>query len=261
MRQAIEIRNAHFRWDADRFVNKLREVTGAVSRTQQLYRVLFLVTLASFAAVGILSYQFGWFWFPPPEMRAPPGFEASEFRLNSIATKLPGCDPSPEPEPVPINSHGLANLALLNQATATASSVITGFSDRHRVIFLNDGWYNNCRSWIPNSMPAWLEIDLGSVYEVHNVRIGSEHSTYWNDRSPSEFAIRLRADAVSEWTLVYQHNAGQEPVSRTEEFSFGPRRARDVRIDFTASRFGDPVRVDEVEIYGERVPKQLTQRD
>src|SRR5262245_52401302 len=157
------------------------------------------------------------------EMKLPAGFDESEFRVTKPGTRMLRCDGSPTPEPVPIAFHGLANLALLKQSTATASSNFPGAPDRHQVKFLNDGWYNNCRSWIPATLPAWAQIDLGAVYEIQMVRIGSEHSVYWNDRSPSEFVIRLRSDETSEWTIVHEHRSDAISVSDTQEFSFQPK--------------------------------------
>jgi len=252
-RNAIEIRNTQFRWDADRFVHRLKEATGDTRTQLRLIGALLAVAGAGIAGIAVAAYQFGWFGLPRPEMRAAAGFEASQFRLNTTEAKLARCDGSPIPEPVPISFRGLANLALLKQATATASSVLQGFPDRHRAEFLNDGWYNNCRSWIPQTMPAWNEIDLGSVYEVHLVRFGSEHTSYWSDRSPSEFMIRVRENSAQDWIVVYRHRTGQTPVASTEIFSFQPQPARYLRIDFAASRDGDQIRIDELEIYGTHV--------
>lgn len=148
-RNAIELRNTQFRWDADRLAEKLREVSGLSPR-----RVVFAKRLAVAAFVGAVcfggaAYRFGWFGLSSPDMRVPAGFQASDFRPRNSSAPPRSCDGSPAPELVPIKSQDLANLALLNGATATASSVMTIFPDRHRINFLNDGWYNNCRSWIP----------------------------------------------------------------------------------------------------------------
>jgi len=187
-------------------------------------------------------------------MRIPIGFKSADFRLNYLAGELGTCDRSPLPIPVPINSDGLANLALLKQATPLASSVFPGFPDRHSITYLNDGWYNNCRSWIPASMPAWAEIDLGEIFVVQKVRFGSEHEKYWRDRAATEFTIRISEVGGSNWTVVYTHHADQGAVTGTQEFWFQPQNARYVRLDFNATRDGDPVRIDELEIYGRRTP-------
>jgi hypothetical protein len=144
----------------------------------------------------------------------------------------------------------MANLALLKETEATASSLIYGFPTRHEIHFLNDGWYNNCRSWIPMMMPAWVELDLQRLFELSLIAIGSEHTKRWNDRQPLEFTIRARGHLEDEWTLLHQHEAKDGPVRGTTVFAFKPMQARFVRLDFTKTAQGDPVRVDEVEVYG-----------
>jgi hypothetical protein len=100
-------------------------------------------------------------------MGSPAGFAAEDFRV-SAKQEPPPCDRgnSAVTERVPFNRNGAANLALLKQAVATASSLIPGFETRHQIDYLNDGWYNNCRSWIPVSMPAWAELDLGEAFAL-----------------------------------------------------------------------------------------------
>jgi len=183
--------------------------------------------------------------------QAPPGFLTSDFRSNS-GTQMPTCDGSPPPEPVPIGEQELANLALLNESITTGSSNIAGFSNRHNIRHLNDGWYNNCRSWIPAAMPAWVQIDLGDVYEIHKFRLGSEHSEFWKDRSPTEFVIKLRTDTTSDWVVAWHQRSDDVPITGTREFSILPQLARYVRIDTLATKDNDAVRLDEFEVYGKR---------
>jgi hypothetical protein len=183
------------------------------------------------------------------------GFAANDFRVEANQ-ELPPCDRgnSALTEPVPIYWKGEANLALLNQATATASSVIPGFETRHQIDFLNDGWYNNCRSWIPATMPAWAEIDLGDIFEIRRVSLGSEHTKFWGDRRLLEFTISTRQQQSQPWELVISHDAKDGPVDSTTGVDFRPRIARFVRLEFSKTVKGDLPRVDEIEIYGHRIP-------
>jgi formylglycine-generating enzyme required for sulfatase activity len=190
----------------------------------------------------------------PFPLTIPAGFSASDFRIVD-RTNPPVCESgiSAPPEPVPITSGGLANLALLKRARVSASSFLAGFPNRHQVDFLTDGWYNNCRSWVPTAMPAWVVIDLGDTYEVSSVTLGSEHTKFWGDRTPSEFSIAVRADRSSNWDFIYRHDANQVPVQETTDFPFSqPQRVQYVRIDITNTKAGDLPRLDEVEIYGRR---------
>lgn len=193
-----------------------------------------------------------------PEWSVPAGFQISEFRSIDRAQPPPCYRDAAEPdtEPVPINRSGLANLALLKQAHASASSLLeNGRYPQHQTEFLNDGWYNNCRSWIAGSMPSWVEIDLREVFEVSGVRFGSEHKGYWRDRAAKAFAIGLALDQTRNWKIVYEHGNDQAPVKGTMEFPFASHPARFIRVDISHVELikqVNEVRIDELEIYGRR---------
>jgi hypothetical protein len=177
-------------------------------------------------------------WPPPP----------TAFRVLP-SDPLPACDSagSPSPQRVPTTEGERANLALLREATASATSTIAGFPFRHSVANLIDGWYNNCRSWVAAQMPASVMVDLGSSHEVSSVAFGSEYQTFYHDRMASVFRISLSLDQSS-WHTVYTSVPGDR-VSGRREFAFSTQRARYVKIDIDNSEAG-PVRIDELEIYG-----------
>ncbi len=157
----------------------------------------------------------------------------------------------PKPEPVPeIDARGAVNVALLPIAKPNASSIILGWEKRHNISFLNDGWYNNPRSWIPAKMPAWAEIDLGKVYNMDKVVFGSEHTAHWKDRAIKEFAVLIATEynsnsTASTWKEVFAYKG--DPVRNTTPFTFNSVKARWVRIDIRAGE-SEP-RIDELEIY------------
>jgi hypothetical protein len=160
-------------------------------------------------------------------------------------------DAGPEPEEVPeMDERGAVNVALLPNTSPNASSVIPGYDDRHAIEFLNDGWYNNPRSWIiEGNPPGWAEIDLGSVYNVDKVVFGSEHTSHWNDRAIEDFSILVATEydedsGAGTWTEVFNYSG--DPVRDTTPFTFDPVEARWVRADIRA---GDGCRIDELEIY------------
>lgn len=140
------------------------------------------------------------------------------------------------------------NLALLPDAVANASSVLSGHSI-HQIAHLNDGLYNNQNSWISDGDPSWAEIDLGDVYIVSEVAFGSEHNQQYSDRSATEFEILVSTDYES-WECVYEYSG--EPIKETMLFSFEPIEARWVRINIDKS-VGGNVRIDEIEIYGDLI--------
>jgi hypothetical protein len=250
-RNAIELRNTQFHSDADRLIGKIRETVGA-ERGSRYRRTRFslgvLVLLLGLTGAVIFFWPFA----AQDDSRVAPGFSPSEFRTVD-RNNPPLCDAaSARTQPAPLGSSGLANLALLLQARASASSLIPGFPGRHEITFLNDGWYNNCRSWIPAAMPAWVELDLGDVFELHSIKLESEHTPYWNDRAPSEFSVRK--DTAGEWRAALYHSPSKGAIHGTTEFTFPAIEARYVHVDFTATEGGDLVRIDELEVYGRRIP-------
>ena len=183
---------------------------------------------------------------------SPEGISLSDFWQVNPADP-PNCSP-PSPAVVPLRDNaGLYNLALLKQAGSTASSLIAKYPDRHQIQYLNDGWYNNCRSWIPDKMPAWIEVDLGDEFMIEKIVFGSEHTAYYKDRAATYFAVKLAtlSQYPNRWQEVLTYNQPDKPIQRTTAFEFKPMSARYVHIEFYASDI-DNVRIDEVEIYGKR---------
>jgi len=248
-RNAVEVRNTQFHADAGRLIDKIREGETTPRLLFPLrWAIAVFGTVLAMSAVGLIYH----FAIEPNSRKMPAGFAASDFRIVD-RTKPPLCDFGAPPEPVPIISGGLANLALLKQTRVLASSLIPGFPLRHQVNNLVDGWYSNCRSWIPAVLPAWAEVDLGEVFRLSSVKLGSEHTTFSGDRAPSAFTIGIRAEPSSNWTVMYKQELGQDPIHGTTEFRFpSSREAQYVRVDITATKDGDLPRLDEVEIYGAR---------
>lgn len=163
----------------------------------------------------------------------------------------PACDIawSHAPQRVPTqDSAGRVNLALLAQSTPNASSLLHGFPERHQIPFLADGWYNNCRSWIPDAMPAFAQIDLGGEFLISAIAFGSEYQAFHNDRAASQFSISTSLEINGPWNTVFNSD-GTTIVRGRMLFEFTPDWSRYVRIDVASSIEGH-VRIDEVEVYG-----------
>ncbi len=186
----------------------------------------------------------------PNPWEVPAGFSTADFR---IADRISDCEDDAPPDPVPINVGGAANLGLLKQTKAFASSVVApGRGRQHQTAYLIDGWYGSCQSWVPAAMPAWVEVDLGEIFRVKGVRLGSEHR-FRSDRAPTAFSIATRVDQSQNWNVIYEQPATARPLQQTMEFLFSSSRpAQYVRVDITATRDGDLPRLDEFEIYGRR---------
>ena len=165
----------------------------------------------------------------------------------------PACDNagSPLPEFVPTVDLDTYNLTLLKNTIITASSTIAGYPGRHSKTYINDGWYNNCRSWIPAQMPATVHVDLGKKYNIFYLKFGSEHQKHYNDRAATKFNIQVSTDNQT-WVNVYNYD-NQQPIRDTTLFELNkPENARYVKIYIKAS-VGGKVRIDELEIWGKPI--------
>ncbi|MFQ6099507.1 MAG: discoidin domain-containing protein, partial [Armatimonadota bacterium] len=150
--------------------------------------------------------------------------------------------PPVEAEPAPLrDDRGCRNLALLPGASVTASSVIPGYPDLHSVEHLCDGWYNNPASWISAKEPSWVEVDLGRVFTVDTVVLGSEHTSHYRDRAITRFNVEVSAEEPAEWRRVANYDG--EPVRDTRAFRFQPLKARRIRVNILRTDAGDQARI------------------
>jgi hypothetical protein len=123
---------------------------------------------------------------PPPLAPPPP----RKIELKDTDFKVlpqdppPPCDSagSPLPARVPTRIGELYNLAQLRESSASASSSFDMYN-RHATRYLNDGWYNNCRSWIATEMPAWAKVDLTKDFIISLVAFGSEYQSFLSHKS------------------------------------------------------------------------------
>ncbi|RKU12103.1 hypothetical protein C6501_11365 [Candidatus Poribacteria bacterium] len=193
------------------------------------------------------------------EDKGPEKFGSYEFKEQDIKAATDACDAPAGiagPEFVPTVRDNQPNLALLKDAKPNASSLLGGWCpQRHCTEYLNDGFYNNCRSWIINAVPGWAQIDIGAVANVNRIYFGSDHAQNFLDRMTADFDILVattKADANSEantWTKVYTHKGAA--ISKTTEITFDDVEARWVRIHI---RLNNDARIDEIEIYGGNDP-------
>jgi len=181
-----------------------------------------------------------------------------KFKVQDLEAAIAGCDDpgACPPELVPtIDEDGNYNFALLEGAKPNADSTIAGYCPaRHCMEYLNDGFWNNCRSWITGDALApetWAEIDLGAVYPVKRVGFGSDHCGHYMDRAGNDFVIlaatTYNADSkAATWKMVYDNQKGLTP-NATLYCDFPETNAQYVRISVTGAA-GE--RIDEIEIYG-----------
>lgn len=177
-------------------------------------------------------------------------------RFKSLRDPRPDCDRAGSfaPQRVPLrDAEGRWNLALLKTARARASSTIRGWPGRHQELFLNDGWWNSCRSWVARSMPALAGVDLGAEYRIDAIAAGGEYQPYYHDRNAVEFTIEV-AGEDRRFQTVARFDDPRRPLKRRRVWRFDqPLVARYVLLDIRRS-FRGAVRIDELEIYGDLAP-------
>ncbi len=199
------------------------------------------------------------------EDKGPEKFGRYEFKEQDIKAATDACEAGgkPGPEFVPTVRDKQPNLALLKDSKPDASSLLDGWCpQRHCTEYLNDGFYNNCRSWIIGAIPGWAQIDIGAVANVNRIYFGSDHSQGFLDRMAVDFDILVattKADADSNagtWKKVYTHDGA--PISNTTEITFDNVEARWLRIHI---RTNNGARIDEIEIYGGTDPMTVEPND
>lgn len=203
----------------------------------------------------VLSVSIGFAEHGPEQ--GPAEFNGLKFMAQDKAKADDECDHGGAalPEFVPTVRDGEPNLALLEGAKPEASSLIGDGAwcpKRHCTEYLNDGFYNNCRSWIIGPIPGWAQIDIGRVGMVNRVFFGSDHAQSFLDRVAKDFDILVATEtadadsAASTWTKVFTNDPANG-ASETTEFKFDTVEARWVRIHV---RGDGGTRIDEIEIYG-----------
>ena len=202
--------------------------------------------------VGLISVPSIWAKHAPD--KGPAKIGPYVFKEQDIKDAEDVCDAggAPTPEFVPTVRGKEPNLGLLKDAKPEASSLIAGWCpQRHCTEYLNDGFYNNCRSWIIGAIPGWAQIDIGAVGNVNRIFFASDHSQGFADRVVSDFDILVATTKAAEdsgantWKKVYTHKG--DPIRVTTEFKFKDVDARWVRIHIRAA---GGARIDEIEIYG-----------
>ena len=223
-----------------------------------------------FVAVAMMSAVSVWAKHNPKQ--GPKELNGVKFIAQDMDQAKKECDHGDkgEPEFAPTVRDGEPNLALMVGAKPSVSDEIAdgGYCPkphnpkgkdigRHCGVYINDGFYNNCRSWIGGKYPGWVQIDLGKVANVNWVFFGSDHSQGFADRAATEFNILVATDkadkdsTAASWKKAFTYKNGEKPIRETAEFKFAAVKARYVRIHVIAP---DGSRIDELEIYGGKSP-------
>ena len=153
-------------------------------------------------------------------------------------------------------------------ANSVTSSTIANFGTIHNSNYVNDGFYGNGRSWIPDGADStpWIKIDLGQNIEIDRLMFGRDRLDNFNDRSPGQFTIEIATtDDVyangndgndgAEYTQILDSAllgfSGILNTGETVEASFTAVTARYVKINFGNSS----IAIDEVEVFEAAIPE------
>ena len=115
--------------------------------------------------------------------KGPTEWRGYEFKEQDMKAAERECDHGgkPSPEYVPTVREGEPNMALLKQSSFKVLNTLENGAHcpkphnpngnpkgRYCSKFLNDGFYNSCRSWIIGPLESWGQIDIGSVGTVNS---------------------------------------------------------------------------------------------
>ena len=162
--------------------------------------------------------------------------------------------PVDDSQMVPALHNNRRNLALLPGAKAAASSVYAdGRHASHAIDHLNDGWYGNHASWISGTLPAWVEVDLGSIHTISEICLGNDHTDGFKDRAATKLRILAAtkydpSSSAATWREIARHK--RDKLLKSEKFNFAPIEARWVRVEILdVAKKGQMPRLDEIEVY------------
>lgn len=129
------------------------------------------------------------------------------------------------------------NLSLLPGAIAHATGAPSGAART-----INDGWYGACGSLsLATSAEGAVDLDLGNWYQLTGVALTAE----------TQSARKITIFAGSVATEMLQVASYDGMLARKRLFSFPPVPARFIRVIFRGGKTEIPVRLEEVEAYGE----------
>ena len=115
------------------------------------------------------------------------------------------------------------NVALASSGTVpSASSVLPGY-EIHQLKHINDGKYNNERSWISNEPGGWVELKFPNEVTIDRVVWGRDRSGRFTDRVPIEYEISIE-DGSGKRHRIGSHEGRldsktREPVPVTYELT------------------------------------------
>jgi len=149
---------------------------------------------------------------------------------------------------VPLVKDRRRNLALVAGVTVFVSGTIPGYP-QHKPENIIDNHYNNNYSWVANAPQAWVQVDLGKIYEIGAVCLSNDVRGEYNDRQPSDYGVLVseKSDQPGDFKEIVRIE--NQPLQGMRELTFEPVKARFVKVEIRKTSADQEPRLDEVEIY------------
>ena len=147
------------------------------------------------------------------------------------------------------------NIAL--NANTTVNGTIGGYSNIHDADFITDGYFGNGSSWIGDQQNIpWLQIDLGSVFNIGQIVFGRDQLGGFGDRDSGRFYIDFAQtngifnNVVDSSSLSF---SGQTNPQRSVQIDF---QGASITAQFIRMRFTNlDTAIDEVQVFAAQVPE------
>ena len=124
----------------------------------------------------------------------------------------------------------LSNNVALGKTVTTSGNELPTFAGGNLV----DGSGDSSSRWSSsvNSGPHWVQIDLGSVYDLSGANL------YWESGKANAYSLQVSTDQSS-WNTVYTNST--HPASITENITFNTTKARYVKLYINSISTKDPL--------------------
>ena len=171
------------------------------------------------------------------------------FRVAMVAET--SSNPLPN-ENIALGKTVTASSVYQNDGTYSADKIVNGSTSETPLSFWMPKGANDSQS---SPLPAWLVIDLGSVYQVSSISFLNALNSPYNDRGAKDFTVEKSLDGVSysssglAGTLVWQNTSFQDYALSTAT------SVRYLKISFS-SAYGSYgcAALNEVRVYADQTP-------
>jgi len=134
------------------------------------------------------------------------------------------------------------NVALAGAGTRVTSSGDTVVTDRHELRFINDGNYDNSRSWMSNTRgQGWVVLEFAREQTISRVVWGRDREGKFADRLATNYVIEV-SDEAGDWRVVAD-SSDRTTKSLGDQSSSSPLAGLDAREAKEAARLMEEKKV------------------